>query len=143
MKKQSDAGGLRLEEAAFAALRIVAGVMFSFHGMQKLFGWAAAHASPPVGSQLWVGGLLELTCGLLIAAGLFARPAAFLASGTMAVAYTQFHWRFAFDANKWLPTVNKGELALLYCFLFLFIAAHGAGQTSLDARRIQARGPRR
>lgn len=125
----------RVEGPAYAALRVVAGLAFSFHGMQKLFGWYSTHAMPAVGTQIWVGGVIELVCGLLIAAGLFARPAAFLASGTMAVAYIQFHWKLAFAAGAWLPAVNQGEPALLYCFLFLFIAARGAGVMSVDALR--------
>jgi putative oxidoreductase len=125
----------RFEEPTYAALRIVAGAAFSVHGMQKIFGWAAQAPAPAVGSQLWMGGLIELVCGVLIAIGLFARPAAFLASGTMAVAYVQFHWKLAFAGGAWLPAVNRGELALIYCFLFLFIAARGAGVASVDARR--------
>jgi putative oxidoreductase len=124
----------RLESAAYAALRIVAGLLFSCHGMQKILGWFGTSARPPMGSQAWVGGIIELACGLLIALGLFTRPAAFLASGTMAVAYFQFHWKLAFAADRWLPIVNKGELAVVYCFLFLFIAARGAGAPSLDRR---------
>jgi putative oxidoreductase len=102
--------------------------------MQKILGWHSTFL-PPAGSQLWFGGLIELGCGLLIALGLFTRPAAFLASGTMAVAYTQFHWKLAFASGTWLPAINKGELALIYCFLFLFIAAHGGGSLSVDGRR--------
>ena len=124
----------RLEGAAYAALRIVAGAMFACHGMQKILGWFTTGARPAVGSQTWIGGLIELSCGLLIALGLLTRPAAFLASGTMAVAYFQFHWKLAFAGWKWLPIVNKGELAALYCFVLLFIAAHGAGLASLDGR---------
>lgn len=122
----------RVEAPAYAALRIVAGASFSFHGVQKIFGWLAQGSGPAVGSQLWVGGLIELVCGTLIALGLFTRPAAFLASGTMAVAYLQFHWKLSFAAWMWLPAINHGELALIYCFLFLFIAAHGGGAASLD-----------
>ena len=125
----------RFEPHAFAALRIVAGLMFMLHGVQKLLEWPAARPGPDVGSQLWIGGVIEAVTGLLIALGLFTRPAAFLASGTMAVAYIQFHWKLAIADHAWLPAVNKGELAALYCFLFLFIAAHGAGKASLDARR--------
>lgn len=125
----------RIEKPVFAALRIIAGAAFSFHGMQKLFGWFPTGALPAVGSQQWVGGIIELVCGSLIALGLFARPAAFLASGTMAVAYIQFHWKFRFANGMWEPTVNRGEPAVLYCFIFLFIFAHGAGIFSLDARR--------
>ena len=124
----------RIEAPAYAALRIVAGAMFSVHGMQKILGWFATKAGPAIGSQLWVGGLIELVTGILIAVGLFTRQAAFLASGTMAVAYFQFHWKLELAASKWNPIVNKGELAVVYCFLFLFIAAHGPGLAALDRR---------
>jgi putative oxidoreductase len=122
----------RAEPFVYALLRLVAGAMFAFHGAQKLLGWHATRASPAVGSQSWIGAVIELVGGLLIAAGLFTRPAAFLASGTMAVAYIQFHWKFAVTSGMWIPTINKGELAALYCFVFLFIWARGAGAASLD-----------
>jgi putative oxidoreductase len=83
-------------------------------------------------SQVGVGGVIELVCGTLIAVGWFTRPAAFLASGMMAVAYLQFHWKFAFANVAWAPIVNRGEPAVVYCFLFLFIATHGAGIASVD-----------
>ena len=70
-----------------------------------------------------------------IALGLLTRCAAFLASGTMAVAYIQFHWKFAVAGAMWLPALNHGEMAVLYCFLFLFVAARGGGAASLDAAR--------
>jgi putative oxidoreductase len=76
-------------DQAYALLRIMAGLMFSFHGVQKIFGFL--HDRPPVGSQDWFGGLIELVCGLLIFLGFQTRWAAFLASGEMAVAYFQFH----------------------------------------------------
>ena len=120
-------------EPVYAALRIVAGLMFSFHGMQKIFG-ILRDSQPEVGSQLWIGGMIELVAGLLIAAGLLTTWAAFLSSGTMAVAYVQFHWKFAFDSNL-LPGVNRGELALLYAFLFLYVACRGSGSASLDSLR--------
>ena len=85
--------------------------------------------------QIWIGGLIELLGGAWVAIGLYTRPAAFLASGTMAVAYFQFHWRFALAGGRWIPALNQGELAVLYCFLFLFIAARGGGVASLDGRR--------
>ena len=131
----------RFEGPAYAMLRIVAGAAFSFHGMQKILGWYSEF-SPPVGSQLWFGGIIELVCGVLIAVGLFARPAAFLASGTMAVAYIQFHWKLGFAGGMWLPGVNKGEPALIYSFLFLFFFARGAGAASLDALLARRRGAR-
>jgi len=123
----------RIEEPAYAALRVVAGLALAFHGMQKLFGWYSSFM-PPAGSQLWFGGIIELVCGLLVAIGLLTRPAAFLASGTMAVAYVQFHWKLQFAAGAWLPAVNKGEGALINAFVFLFIFARGAGLFSVDAR---------
>jgi putative oxidoreductase len=122
----------RYEGPTYTALRIVAGGLFACHGMQKILGWFTTAAGPAVGSQIWVGGVIELVGGLLIAVGLFTCAAAFLASGTMAVAYAQFHWKLAFAHWKWLPIVNKGELAAVYSFLFLFIAARGAGPASLD-----------
>jgi putative oxidoreductase len=119
-------------DAAYAFLRIVAGLMFSFHGFQKLFGVLTQH-QPPVGSQLWFGGIIELVAGLAIAAGLLTSCAAFIASGTMAVAYVQFHWKLAFGRN-FFPAINQGELALLYAVLFLFIACRGSGRWSLARR---------
>jgi putative oxidoreductase len=121
-------------ETVYAVLRIVAGLMFSFHGMQKIFGVLNPHGKPEAFTQMWFGGLIELTCGLLIGFGFLTSPAAFLASGTMAVAYTQFHWKLQFDGG-FFPGVNGGELALVYAFLFLFFACKGAGKWSVDACR--------
>ena len=124
---------VRAEPYSYAALRVVAGLMFSFHGMQKILRWHASSPTPPtLGSQIWFGGVIELVCGLLIAIGFWTRASAFLSSGTMAVAYTQFHWKFAIAGGMWLPGVNKGEMALLYCFLFLFIFSKGGGFASVD-----------
>jgi putative oxidoreductase len=105
--------------------------MFSFHGMQKVLGFLSVHPMPLVGSQIWIGGVLELVCGLLLALGFQTRWAAFLISGEMAVAYFQFHWKFQLDAN-FFPGMNGGELAVLYCFVFLLFAARGAGKWCLD-----------
>jgi putative oxidoreductase len=121
----------RLDTITYAALRIVAGFMFLWHGMQKLLGFPAAKVMPEVLSQKWIGGVIELACGTLIMIGLLTRPAAFLAAGTMAVAYIQFHWQGAFGAD-FLPIVNKGELAALYCFVFLLFCVRGAGTISID-----------
>jgi putative oxidoreductase len=120
-------------DTAYAVLRIVSGLLLSFHGMQKVLG-VLAQSQPPVGSQLWFGGIIELVGGLAIAAGAFTRCAAFVASGTMAVAYVQFHWKLAFG-EQFFPIINKGELAVVYAFLFLFIACRGAGKWSVDAMR--------
>ncbi len=122
-----------LETAAYALLRVVAGAMFAFHGAQKLFHLFTDHA-PAVGSQLWLGGVLELLCGSAVALGLFTPWAAFLASGTMAVAYVQFHWKLQLGAGL-LPAVNRGELAALYAVVFLLVAARGAGPVSVDGLR--------
>jgi putative oxidoreductase len=121
-----------LSEPVYAALRIVTGLLFAIHGVQKVLG-LLTEQQPPVGSQLWIGGVIELVAGLLIAVGFLTVWSAFLASGTMAVAYIQFHWKFAFDAS-FFPVVNKGELAVVYAFLFLFIACRGAGKASIDGR---------
>ncbi|MFN0243488.1 MAG: DoxX family protein [Planctomycetota bacterium] len=129
-----------LSDVAYALLRIVAGSMFLVHGVQKIFGVLSEHPKPEFGSQPWIGGVIELVCGALIALGLFTSPAAFLASGTMAVAYIQFHWKFQMGAN-FIPTINKGELAVLYCFVFLYFVTRGSGVWSVDAaRRRPSRG---
>jgi putative oxidoreductase len=129
----------KAESIAYAVLRIVAGAMFTVHGVQKIFGVLATHPSPPVFSQMWIGGVIELVGGVLIAIGLFTRATAFLCSGTMAVAYIQFHWKLQLDSNL-LPGVNGGELAVLYCFLFLLFVARGAGIWSVDDALDNARG---
>ena len=119
----------------FALLRIIAGLMFAMHGTQKLFGWPGG--KEPVAEPLMIAaGVIELVAGLMIAIGLLASWAAFIASGEMAVAYFKAH---AHPILSW-PLLNQGELAVLYCFLFLYIAAHGAGIWSVDGAR---RGGRR
>jgi len=120
------------QEAAYAFMRVIAGFMFTFHGVQKIFGVLSERPAPEFGTQMWIGGVIELVCGVLIAVGLFTPYAAFLASGTMAVAYAQFHWHFAFDSN-FLPVVNGGEMAALYAVLLLFVACKGSGFFSVDA----------
>lgn len=120
------------QEAAYAFMRAISGFMFTFHGIQKILGVLADHPAPPFGSQMWIGGLIELVCGVLIALGAFTPYAAFLASGTMAVAYIQFHWNFQFDSN-FFPVVNGGEMAALYAVVLLFIACKGSGVFSVDA----------
>jgi len=117
-------------DVTYALLRIVAGAIFSFHGVQKLFGVLTEH-QPAIGSQLWFGGVIELACGLLLVIGFQSRWAAFLASGTMAVAYIQFHWKFQFGP-EFFPALNGGDAAILYCFVFLYIASRGSGIWSLD-----------
>jgi putative oxidoreductase len=116
---------------AYALLRIMAGFMFTFHGAQKILGLLTDSPLPAVGSQMWLGGLIELVCGLLIMVGFQTRWAAFLASGEMAVAYFQFHWKFQIGP-EFFPIVNKGELAALYCFVFILIASRGGVKWSVD-----------
>lgn len=119
----------RADAVAYALLRVVAGFMFLFHGVQKVFGEFTTKAPPELWSQRWFGGIIELVGGVLVMVGLFTRPAAFLASGTMAVAYWQFH---ALEKGAVLPVQNGGELAALYCFVFLLIAVRGGGTYSVD-----------
>jgi len=121
----------------YALLRILAGLMFSFHGFQIIFGVLTTF-KPTAGTQLWFGGLIELVCGLAIAVGFFTSWAAFIASGEMAVAYIQFHWKLDFGA-KFFPGVNQGELALLYALVFLYIASRGGGRWSVDEMRGRGR----
>ena len=117
----------------YALMRIMTGFMFSFHGVQKIFGVLTTH-HPAIGSQIWIGGLIELLCGLLVMIGFQTRLAAFLASGTMAVAYCQFHWRFQ-GGSAFFPTINEGELAAVYSFVFLYIASRGGVMWCLDKEK--------
>ena len=127
-------------ERAYALLRIASGLMLSFHGLQKLFGVLAKMPSPAFGTQMWFGGVIELVAGVAIAIGFFTRCAAFLASGTMAVAYIQFHWKFH-GGSQLLPGINGGELAAVYAWLFFYFACKGAGPWSVDERRASASKP--
>jgi putative oxidoreductase len=104
--------------------------MFFFHGMQKMTGYQFP-MSIPFGTEIWFAGFIELVCGGLVMLGLLTRPAAFLASGEMAVAYFQGHWKFQGGAN-FFPVINHGETAVLYCFIFLAIACRGAGMWGVD-----------
>ena len=116
----------------YALLRMMTGFMLSFHGAQKILG-VLSEFQPPVGSPLWFGGIIELLCGLAVMLGFKTRAAAFLCSGTMAVAYFQFHWKFQIGP-KFFPAINQGELAVLYCFVFLYIACRGGVRWSLDKK---------
>jgi putative oxidoreductase len=120
-----------------SVLRVVAGFLFMAHGLQKVFGWLrpapapGSPAPPPHSFELFtwhgVGGVIELGGGLLLLLGLFTRPVAFILSGMMAVVYFGWHAKHAF----W-PILNRGELAALYSFVFLFLAVAGGGEWSLD-----------
>ncbi len=116
----------KLAGPIYGIMRIIVGLLFSCHGAQKLFGvlGGQGHAQ----GRVLVAGIIEFGCGLLIALGLFGALAAFLASGEMAVAYFTTHAPQGF----W-PIINRGELAVVYCFLFLYIAARGSGSLSVDA----------
>lgn len=118
----------RYEPQAYALLRIIAGFLFLWHGTAKLFGFPAA--SRATGYVLYIGGPIELIAGVLVMVGLFTRPAAFIASGFCAAAYWIAHGTHAF-----FPYVNKGELAALYVFVFLYIATKGAGLWGIDKSR--------
>ena len=114
----------------YALLRIVFGFMFLFHGTQKLLGFPMPAPDGVPGFVIWVAGTLELVGGLLITIGLMTRWAAFVCSGLMAVAYWMAH-----GMNALWPIQNQGELAVLYCFAFLYISARGSGMWSVDAGR--------
>jgi putative oxidoreductase len=115
-------------EATHSLLRAVAGLMFWQHGAQKLFGWLDGRQVQELASLAGLAGVLEFFGGPLIIVGLFTRPVAFVLSGEMAFAYFMSHAPRAL----W-PIENRGEASVLFCFIFLFFAAHGAGRYSLDA----------
>lgn len=115
---------------AYALLRITTAFLFLFHGTQKLLGFPPMPWDAPWHVQYVAGGI-ELVGGLLIMIGLFTRPAAFLASGLMAAAY----WTAHFSAAKYLPIMNNGDAAVMYCFVFLYIATKGAGIWSVEGNR--------
>ena len=117
----------KYSEYLFAIMRLVVGLLYACHGAQKLFGVLGGQTqySNPL---LFTAGVIEFFGGLLIGLGLWAGYAAFIASGEMAVAYFKAHAPHAF----W-PIINHGELAALYCFVFLFIASRGSGTWSIDA----------
>jgi putative oxidoreductase len=119
------------QEHTYALLRIVAGYMFLWHGAQKLFGILGAEQAG--GYMFWLAGPIELIGGGLVMIGLFTRPAAFICSGFSAAAYWMAHGSFdALPGSALLPITNRGELAVLYCFTFLYISARGAGIWSVD-----------
>jgi len=111
---------------ALAVLRIVAAILFFAHGVQKVLGFPEG-MSPPVGSIFWFAGIIEIVAGVLIALGFFTRIAAFIASGTMAVAYFMVH-----AAQGPLPVANGGDAAILFCFVFLYLVFAGPGAWSVN-----------
>jgi putative oxidoreductase len=116
----------RYAEILYALMRLVVGLLFACHGAQKLFG-ALGGTQMTGNPKMLVGGIVEFAGGLLVAIGLQAGFAAFVASGEMAYAYFSVHAPGGF----W-PILNKGELAVVYCFVFLYIAARGSGLYSVD-----------
>ena len=120
----------RFTDPIYCIMRLIVGLMFACHGAQKVLGWFAKPGQPPAPPDMMttIGGWIELICGLLIAIGLLTRPAAFLASGMMAVAYFMVH-----ASGGFFPIVNHGELAVLYCWVFLFVFFSGPGLISIDA----------
>lgn len=122
-------------DVAYALFRFIFGTLFMIHGAQKLFGWPDS-GRPPVtlASLAGAAGVIEFVGGLLIAIGLFTSLAAFISSGTMAVAYFIGH-----ASGGFFPSINGGEPAVMYCFAFLFIAAMGGGRFSVDGARRKGR----
>jgi putative oxidoreductase len=130
-KMLSDSFRAEWSPRLLSVIRIIAGLMFMQHGLSKYFGFPAPFpVAVQAASLLGVAGVIEIVAGALIAVGLFARLAAFIASGEMAVAYFMFHFPKGF-----FPLANGGELAIFYCFFFLYIALHGPGPWSIDGAR--------
>lgn len=127
----------KFSEFAYATLRIIAGLMFAMHGAQKLFGWPGHKAPVLLASKFGAAGVIELVCGSLVALGLLAGYAAFIACGEMAYAYFTVH----FPGGPY-PIMNGGELAVLYCFIYLLVATRGSGCCSIDAMRGKSKGRR-
>ena len=123
----------RYADPVYCIMRMVVGLLFACHGAQKILGWFAVPGRPP--QQLdtlgTIGAWIELVFGLLIAIGLLTRISAFIASGMMAVAFFMAH--FKATGTGWVPIVNRGELAVVYCWLFLYIFFYGPGRWAIDS----------
>jgi len=116
----------RFADPFYCIMRLVVGLMFACHGLDKIFG-AFTPKAEALPTLMTVGGWLEIVCGFLIAFGLLTRLAAFIASGEMAVAFFMMH-----APKGFIPYVNHGELAVVYCFVFFYIFLRGAGSLSID-----------
>ena len=129
----------RWQPQMLALLRIVTGLLFLEHALIKLAGFppGGKPGLQDVGSFLWIAGLIELVTGVLVTLGLFTRVAAFIAAGEMAYAYWFVHAKMGL-----YPAVNMGEAAILFCFVFLYLAAAGPGAWSVDGARFRAKMPR-
>jgi putative oxidoreductase len=117
----------RFAGPVYCLMRLVVGLLFASHGGQKLLGFPPGGHGPGAGI-MYVGAIIELVGGFMIALGLLTRIAAFISSGEMAVAYFMMHAKGGF-----FPLINHGEAAVLYCFVFLFILFYGPGRWSIDA----------
>jgi len=120
----------RFADPVYCIMRLIVGLMFACHGAQKILGWFArpGQSPEPPDMMMTIGGWIELICGLLVAIGLLMRPATFLASGMMAVAYFMAH-----AGGGFFPIINRGEMAVVYSWLFFFMVFYGPGRLSIDA----------
>jgi|KBSMisStaDraftv2_1062788.scaffolds.fasta_scaffold995031_1 putative oxidoreductase len=118
----------RFADPVYCLMRLIVGLLFACHGGQKILGFPPVAKAMQLDTLGTIGGYIELICGLLIALGLLTHFAAFIACGMMAVAYFMVHAKGGF-----FPIINRGEAAVLYCFVFFFIFFYGAGRFSLDA----------
>ena len=123
----------RWQPQALALLRIVTGLLFLEHATSKFFAFPVPFPVHPLPPLLLAAGVIELVAGVLVTIGLFTRIAAFIASGEMAIGY----WMMHFGTGGFWPLANKGEGAILFCFIFLYIAAAGPGAWSVDGARLR------
>ena len=125
----------RYEPYVLSIVRIVVALLFFEHGLSRLFGFPSPLPTPALFTMYWFAGAIELAGGALVALGLFTRPAALIMSGEMAFAYFMRH-----APGGFFPILNRGDGAILFCFMFLYLAFAGAGPWSLDALLARKRG---